>query len=183
MTARFQDRRGRVSLRRRREGFSLIEITVAFGIVVFVVLSLSALLPMGLESNKTSAEETRAAGILTAAEADLRNSINTDGKSSLFGLEAPYTLSGGNAAFNTPTTDTVYATGLTDSEAPVAVSRGVRYQLSVVYTKVPSGTQEPMQARLIVNWPCLAANASVTALTSLAGANHFLEAYVAFPAP
>jgi len=59
------------TLRQPRAGFSLIEVTIALGIAAFCLITVFALLPLGLNSNQNSFEQTAAAGIATAIAADL----------------------------------------------------------------------------------------------------------------
>ena len=56
------------------------------------------------------------------------------------------------------------------------------YQVSVLYTTVPTSGNAPIQARLIVNWPCLK-NATAADLTNRAKVRGFVEACVTYPAP
>jgi type II secretory pathway pseudopilin PulG len=176
--------------------FSLIELVVALGIVAFALLTMVALLPIGMKVNQVSVEETRAANLLTALEADLRNthpSLN-GGKSKLFGLPLPYTTSSGTVVLNSaltdnattlPSTDT---TGVNEDESLAAISANPRprYQVSVIYIKtsgdLPVGSLAPYEARLIVNWPSVNTT-SVSNLTSNTNVSGFVEAYVSFPAP
>lgn len=177
---------------RPSNSFSLVEVAISLGIASFALLSIVALLPIGVRTNQISTEETRASFILTAVEADLRNthpSLN-GGKSRCYGLMLPYTL---NAAgrltlnrlvpLNTLSTDTTI--GLGENEMPLALTTvpRPRYQVSVIYTQVPAaGGLAPIEARLIVNWPAVNTTA-VAKLSSLTNVNGYVEAYVTFPAP
>ncbi|MBA3960367.1 MAG: hypothetical protein H0X40_00495 [Chthoniobacterales bacterium] len=53
-------------------GFSLIEVTLAIGIVGFGLIAIMGLLPVGLTSNRNAAEQAAATGILTSIASDLR---------------------------------------------------------------------------------------------------------------
>lgn len=56
------------------QGFSLVEVAIAFGIVSFGLVILLALLPVGLSSSREATTEEAATELLTAACADLRAS-------------------------------------------------------------------------------------------------------------
>ncbi|MDX6765811.1 MAG: hypothetical protein SFU85_03380 [Candidatus Methylacidiphilales bacterium] len=58
-------------------GFSLIEVTLALGITAFALVLLVGLLPVGLQSNKESREESIAVNLVNALIADLRLSPQT----------------------------------------------------------------------------------------------------------
>ena len=175
-------------------GFSLVEVVIALGLFAFVLVVMLALLPTGIKSNKASIEDTTAAGILTMLEADLRNthpSLN-GGKSQIFGLPLPYVASSGTYTINTGlavnTLSSTYTTGVGNDGSPVAVTTlpPPHYQATVIYTRVPAiatpGSLAPVEARLIVNWPCLNTS-TVSDLTSPGKTAGFLDVYVAFPAP
>ncbi len=179
-------------MRRFHYGFSLIEVVIALGIISFALLSTLALLPMGIKTNRISAEETRATCILTSVEADLRNThpLANNGNSKYFGLALPYTTnSSGQIILNTNlSTNTVSSTnsvGLDENEnaSNVATKPPLPYQVTILYTQVPApGSLSPIEARLIVGWPCRATTDPV-ALTSLTNISGFVESYVSFPAP
>ena len=176
-----------------RSAFSLIEVAVALGVATFALVSLMALLPVGIKTNQVSTEETRAALILGALEADLRNThpLARSGTSRLFGLALPYKMdaTGTRVVLNTgvalDTLNPAYSVGLNDDETaiPYASLPRPRYQATVLYTRLPaSGSNAPIHAHLIVSWPALAA-ADRKSLTSAKAVSGYVETYVTFPAP
>lgn len=175
----------------RRRGFSLIEVVLALGIMSFALLSVMALLPIGIKSNKISTEETFAVNLLTTLEEDLRGThpLANSGNSQIFNLKMPYVLTAGRPVFNTSlaanTLASGYTIGMTDTGVTSSISATVRprYQVSVIYTKIPAaGSLASAEARLIVNWPALSTT-TVSQLTSLSNVEGYVETYVAFPAP
>ena len=60
-------------------GFSLVEVTLALGIVSFALLAVVGLLPTGLKSIKNANEQAGAANSLAAIAHSLRNATSTDG--------------------------------------------------------------------------------------------------------
>jgi|GEM_PF-2317212 len=170
----------------RSRAFSLIEVALAIGIVSFALLTVLALLPLGIMSNRVSVEETRAAFILTELEADLRNThpLAASGKSARFGLNLPYAFSGGRLVFAPVETNSLaagYTKGLTEEEKPTVADLSARYRASVIYTRVPTvGELAPIEARLIVNWPCVPADEVADLTGNPVG---YLETYVTFSAP
>ena len=169
----------------------MIEVAIALGVISFALLSVLALLPQGINSNRISAEETRAVCILSAIDADLRNTHPSaaGGRSKIFGLQLPYALDGaGRYVINPALTTTTSlgdgtTTGLDESEVPVSLSPRPRYQASVIYTAIPApGSAVSLQARLVVNWPAVPGS-SVAAVTDSAQTSGFVESLVSFPAP
>jgi uncharacterized protein (TIGR02598 family) len=56
---------------RNREGFSLVEVTLALAVVAFLLSVLTGLLWLGLSENKTASSQTAATSLLTAVISDL----------------------------------------------------------------------------------------------------------------
>lgn len=171
----------------------MVEVALALGVIAFALLSVVALLPIGVKSNQVSAEETRATGILTMLEADLRNSDPgaPQGKSLMFNLLLPYSLDA-DPAFNSISIGNT--TCLRDDESPVAFSSTdrPRYQASVIFTRGSLVTgYAPLEARLIVNWPAVdlsdpalsSEDKKIAALTDPSKTSGYVEAYVTFPSP
>lgn len=178
-----------------RSGFSLVEVAMALGVVSFALLSLVALLPVGIKTNQISAEETRAAYLLSTLEADLRNThplAKANGTSRLFSLTLPYRMDANgtrvvqNTAVLLNTLSASYSTGLNEDATTLSyasTSPRPRYQATVLYTQVPTaGSGAPIHARLIVNWPAVNTT-DITKLTSLKTVLGYVEIYVTFPAP
>jgi uncharacterized protein (TIGR02598 family) len=67
-------------------GFSLVEITLALGVTAFCLLSILALLPIGLTTNRGTVQQTLAANLLSAIAADLRNTPKAEKSSPEFGI-------------------------------------------------------------------------------------------------
>lgn len=174
----------------RQRAFSLVEVAVALGVIAFALIAILGMLPVTIASNQSSVEETRATALLTLIHADLLNSSPTanGGKSLQFGFQLPYEGSGASRSFAAVLPNHIgpgYTSGLDDAERPVPLesSSPPRFQASVIYTKIPvAGSLEPMEARLVVNWPGRTDVSSPVDLTT-ATVGGFVEAFVTFPAP
>ena len=164
----------------RRAGFSLVEVALALGVAAFCLVAIFGLVPVGINSNKASIEETAATNILTSVVSDLRATPNplpksSTQKSSVFSIPIPFV---GSTASATPTTLYVGEDGrcTDDDNKPLDQnSLLARYQLNVWMT-VPAaaGTVMPRtatMARLLMTWPAKAsilnAAGSVETLTAL----------------
>lgn len=147
--------------RDRVSAFSLIEVTLSLGIIAFALVTLLALVPLGVKSNQLSAEETRATFLLSTIEADLRNADPLGSQSAMFGItQFPYFQ---NAADDPVELDpglmagTAYTYYLNEKEECSNTASGIsrpRYRMTLTYTDVPAANElTPALARLIISWP------------------------------
>jgi len=82
------------TLRKSPPAFSLIEVTIALGIAAFCLITVFALLPIGINTNQNAFEQTAAAGIATAIAADLHgtpvvSTVATTSSTSRFQIVIP----------------------------------------------------------------------------------------------
>lgn len=146
--------------------FSLIEVTLALGVATFCLVAIFGLLPIGINSNQASVEQTAAATITKAVVADLLAAPVTTGTnpvSPLFGFNIPTAGNGGAVA----SPQTVYfaesgnATGAVGKD-PVRSGVGPidttisRYRVSVAFTPPDAGLKAATTVRILVTWPALA---------------------------
>ncbi len=141
-------------------GFSLVEVTIALGVVVFCLVTVLGLLAVGINSTHSSTIQTSATNILTAVAADLEstpNAIPPTAKNSapvvspVYGISLPASGTGTSA---TPTTIYVGEDGQVTTTAASAL-----YRLSVWTTGSTTQQQETL-VRLLITWPASAAYTS-----------------------
>jgi len=131
-------------------GFSLVEVTLALGMVVFCLVIIMGLLALGITSTQVSAVQTSATNILTAVVSDLESTQNplpkngTSQKSPLYQIVLP---AAGTTASATPTT--IY---IGEDGQVVPSSSGALYRLSV-WTTGSTTTQQETLVRLLISWP------------------------------
>jgi uncharacterized protein (TIGR02598 family) len=135
-----------------RSGFSLAEITLAFGIAAFCLIAVFGLMPVGVQTNRNATSQTTATNILTAVVADLRATPNTVNTSSQF-------------AITFGTNKTLYFDGSGQFTTSIGVDS--RYQANVTW----SGSSGLRYADLKVTWPAAA---------TAANANGSVEMFAAF---
>lgn len=126
--------------------FSLVEVTLALGIISFSLLAIFGLFATGSRLSHTASEQTASVGILSAVTADLRATPKTVSTSVQFGIAIPGTP-GGNS------TTTLYfdSTG----QSSTALNGSSRYRLVVTF--VPNGgTVSATLADLRLTWPAAA---------------------------
>jgi uncharacterized protein (TIGR02598 family) len=125
-----------------RTAFSLVEVTIAIGVVSFSLLTLFALIPIGLKENQTSASQTAATSVLTKVIADLRAAPKANVSSGRFGI-----------TYGTSTT--VYF----DSEGSsgTALTSTSRYRCTINFPPSPPGGKSATFVDVKVTWPAAAA--------------------------
>jgi uncharacterized protein (TIGR02598 family) len=149
--------------------FTLIEVTIALGIAAFCLLTVFALLPIGLNANNNAAQQTTAAGIATAISADLHgtpvaSTATLTSTTSRFGLPIPmagatnvrhslyFSQSGALSAGST--LDQVSVTG---TNAPSYLYRAtVTMNADPVLNGVTNSSSKVFKVWILVTWPALA---------------------------
>jgi len=138
---------------RQRNGFALVEVALALAIAVFCLVTLMALLPVGLNNGQTISGETGANGILNEVVADLRATSPTTplggtAISQQFGITIPAT----GASSQT----TLYFTP--QGVSSTTMTANTRFRLTVVF---PATTGKAASIAIAkVSWPAPAANPS-----------------------
>ena len=133
----------------RDQAFSLVEVVMAVGIVSFCLLSIVALLPVGLKSVRNANEQAGAAQILNGIAESLRNARLENGTYTFAyaGQNATYSLNGSS--------DTRAWTNLTLEGTTNTTFKRVKAQLD--YTP-PASLASPGRATISVAWSAQAAN-------------------------
>jgi type II secretory pathway pseudopilin PulG len=140
--------------RQARIAFSLVEVTLALGIGSICLLAVVALLPIGINSNQTSVNQTSATGIAAAIVADLRttvaaNKTNTLSQTGVFHIPWPF------AGTTTLFLDEVgQLSGDANQEPSATNSPAPKYRATISFT-VPGGKNATV-TQLLITWPALA---------------------------
>ncbi len=122
-------------------GFSLVEVTLAFGIAAFCLIALFGLLPVGVQTNRNATSQTAATNIMASVVADLRATPTFNTTSTEFALTF-----GANA--------TLYFDGT--GQFAGLLGANSRYQLNVTWY----GSTGLRYADLKVTWPAAATPAN-----------------------
>lgn len=132
--------------------FSLVEVTLALGVAAISLIVIFSLLPIGLQTNQRSIEQTASADILSAIAADLRATpISTPrgnaATSGQFGIPIP-------AAGSTGTTTLFFnsAGQFSNSQQPDS-----RYRAIITFVSNGGALKSASLAHLRVTWPAAAA--------------------------
>lgn len=138
------------SKRRCAAGFSLVEVTLAIGIVAFALITLLALMPVGLKTNRKSIDEIAALGMLTSLESDLRTSPSSKAQSVIFKIDRSATTIQGTGS------NKIY---LNAQGEPTVTESDKRYRLIVENLSPMAATpikSRPYTCRAKIAWPAAA---------------------------
>jgi uncharacterized protein (TIGR02598 family) len=142
-----------------RSGFSLIEVTIALGIATFCLVALFALLPMGLNQNRDTIEQTVATSIAANIASDIRASLQAqrsstppNGDESVnYKIKLPFKAA--DATLNVGNGDK-WEGGFDEGQQYLASpeDRQARYRAVVEYYPDTTNNQS-VSARIVVSWP------------------------------
>lgn len=143
----------------RLSAFSLVEVVLALGVVSFAIVAILGVLPTGLQTGKSSQDETRATQLAQGVLATLASQAPTQFHS--IRLEMDDTSSE-QFDLSSPETKVFYADN--DGKLTAAAARPT-YKIAVTTNNAPTGfeTGNASQVTVRVSWP---ATAPVDAQTS-----------------
>jgi uncharacterized protein (TIGR02598 family) len=151
---------------RREPSFSLVEVTLALGVAAISLLVIFSLLPIGLQTNQRSIEQTASADLLSAIAADLRatpvtNPRGSAATSAQFNINIPAAGSTGSA--------TLYFNNT--GQSATSLQSDSRYRVTINFLSNGPGTRTATFADLKVTWPAGAA------ITNAQGAAEMFAAF------
>jgi uncharacterized protein (TIGR02598 family) len=142
-------------------GFSLVEVTLAIGVAGFCLVTIFALLPIGLISNRTALAQTVAANLTSSIVSDLNCTqplATGTATTPRFGFPVP--AAGSTVNINTPYTIYLTANGSatgTVGAPPVTGGTGASIYRATLGFAPPAGGQRTATAvRILITWPALA---------------------------
>lgn len=131
------------------------------GVFVFCLLTLIAMLPIAMTSNKSSHDRMTIADLCSSIESDLRSTAITANSSPINGIKFPTASASTNVSLTTTLYDTYNASSTNTFSATRTSSS--QYRFTIVLTASPSGSNpdDPVIANIQATWP-----ASVTPSTN-----------------
>lgn len=137
----------------RREGFSLVEVTLALGVAAFCLIVVFGLIPVGLLSNQAAVEQTVAVDLLSSVAADLRATPRTSppgqtAASQRYSIDIPAN----------PVVTQRESTLFLDENGSWSKTAGARsrYRLTVTFSPNGPDIRSATLAHLKVSWPASA---------------------------
>lgn len=117
-------------------GFSLVEVTIALGVVAVCLVGIFGLLPTGLKTNRASNEQIAAIELAGAVDADLRSTPKTSTQSAVFAIPLA-------------TGATVYV----KQDGTVGMQAASRWRVEVILNTPAGGSKSATSGRILVSWP------------------------------
>jgi uncharacterized protein (TIGR02598 family) len=141
---------------RNISAFSLIEVTLALGVAAFCLVTVFGLLPIGINSNQISIQQTSAANLAKGIVSDMRAtemSTPVATTSAIYKIPMPVAASGTSTA-------TLYlrddgSTGTTAVNHNADPTQNPRYRATLFFNPPASG-RASTPVRILVTWPALA---------------------------
>lgn len=136
--------------------FSLVEVALALGVAAIALVAIVGLIPVGLNSNQASSEQTAAAGLATTIAADLQATpveIPPAAKSSLrYAVPLPVS---GSATHSFFLQEDGAQAGSIDTN--LDASTDPRYRATLFITAPPTAKQKTATlVRILITWPAVA---------------------------
>ena len=132
-------------------GFSLIEVTIALGVLSICLVTLLALIPAGLNSNRTSLSRTQATSIASAVAADLQLTDKGDLVTPKFKITVPAAGAGSTMVTGAPQVLYFADRGNATGEAGDGVTMDSRYRVTVGFAPPAAGRKSSTMYRILVS--------------------------------
>jgi type II secretory pathway pseudopilin PulG len=162
-----------------KQAFTLIEVTLALGVAGFCLVSIFGLLPIGINSNQVSLEQTVAGNIASSILSDLRSTpVTAPATSSHYGipLPTPGKSTSTMGPSTSPATIFLAADGSAGASGELVTSGSAisRYRVTIGFAfpvpQVPQvGQCAATAVRVLVTWPALGSGPSGAWPTNFAG--------------
>ena len=135
------------SSRYNSAGFSLVELTLALGVVAFCLIAVFGLMPVGVQTNRNATSQTRATNIAAVVVADLRGTPKANNTSPQFSITF-----GNNR--------TLYFDG--SGQFTTLLGANSQYRLDVIWNTTGGCSTVLPCADIKVTWPAPAAPSSAS---------------------
>lgn len=149
--------------------FSLVEVALALGVAAFALVAIIGLIPIGLNSNQASSEETAAAGLAAGIVADLQMTpveIPPTAKSSLR-YAVPLPVSGKTTHSFFLHEDGSQAGSI---DTNLDTSTDPRFRATLFITAPPVANQKSATlVRILITWPAVADRQAATLPSKFSG--------------
>jgi len=156
------------SPRSRRNGFTLVEVTLSLCIAAFCLTNLLGLIPVGILSNQTSIEQTAAAWIASGIVEDLRTTPKSnpaaDQTSPQYRFVIPAT--GTNTVTQFLAQDGSAVGALNADAIP---SENPRYRATLQFSAAEPNQKVATSVRILITWPALADRSASSTPSNFSG--------------
>jgi len=151
-------------------GFSLVEVTLALAVTTFCLVVIFGLLPVGINSNQNSIQQTAAANLARTIISDLRatqNSSPAATTSTVFQIPIPLPGAGNK-------TRTLFfredgSTGTTTVDSNADPLQNPRYRATIYFNPPTLRQRTATMVRILITWPALADRTAASAPSAFTG--------------
>ncbi len=140
--------------------FSLIELTVAIGIAAFCLITVFALIPVAVQTNRNATSQTAANNITASVIADMRSTPRGVSPSAQFAINLPANAASPADPPPCSGTQRLYFDG--QGQATSVIGADSRYRLIVTFVRNLTGATAPTYAKLKVSWPAAVDPCTIT---------------------
>jgi uncharacterized protein (TIGR02598 family) len=148
--------------------FSLVEVVIAIAVFSFCLLTLLALVPVGLTDNKSSRDRMIVSDLCSSLESDMKATATTNFASPINGITFPTP----SATATSTATTTLYDIYTSSSTTTFSMTKGPasQYRFTIVLTSYPTNSYPfiPVLANVHVTWPASASPTVATGSTTAA---------------
>jgi uncharacterized protein (TIGR02598 family) len=156
------------SHRPNSEGFSLIEVTIAIGLVAFVLVALIGLMSLGIKTRGEGVRKTAQANIIQYLQDQLPLRAWNTNATTNYGFRALTNFAGGAAAIPVLFFDVngspVAAASTNEQvfQATISVDRETMTNLAfpMPTNNLTNTSSQALQVRSVIEWPCTASTGS-----------------------
>ena len=140
--------------------FSLVELTLALGIAAFCLITVFALVPVAVQTNRNATSQTAANNVIASVIADMRGTPRGVSPSAQFAINLPANAASPADPPPCSGTHTLYFDG--QGQATTVIGADSRYRLIITFVRNPTGATAPTYARLKVSWPAAVDPCTIT---------------------
>ena len=144
----------KLSIARWRSGaaFTLVEVALALGVASFCLVTVMALVPLGVNTSQVGSDQTTASSILTHVVADLRATPSTSPPgaktiSAEYSVQIPAQTAGATTA-----PEVIYFGNSAQQFSSSQVPGSSRYRLTISFLP-PTSDRTATRVTLLVSWP------------------------------
>ncbi len=165
-----------ISAQDKPKAFSLVEVALALGVATFALVLIFGLLPIGINSNQASIQQTIATNLATAIIADMRqvpSAAAVTANAALSAKSPVYSITVPAPGSTNPTTIIQFfddgGANLGDGGTSHVAPSAARYRATIVLTTPATGQATATYGSVTIGWPAAAANSlgSITAFVAL----------------
>lgn len=141
-----------------RNGFSLVEVTLAVGVAAVSLVAIFGLLPVGLQTDRDASEQIAAISISSAVISDLRATPGTGAATSpQFGISIP------GSGTNLSASPLYFST---EGKVSSSLAADSRYRVSITFPSNSTGPRAATWVDVEVTWPAAANPSSPSGRTN-----------------